>query len=481
MLTWVKKKIFNSKSHDAPSEGSADPRFSRMVTCHSLYSPLNRAVPNEDKCRCPTDVNKLVAGLDRIMLPKYFIDLLRKYSKLSVHELNDEITRMGAESIDNSGCKNRMLIQLRETFLMENVLINDDEETAAPTTRTLQTCRCLYAPLANDCRCPTDPNDLIFGLDLMLPRSAIHKLRRFCDMNVYQLMEQAYSYERDFIGSGCKNLLLLFLRDKLLEGKGKPGLMSSEEFAMVREGIANDNFEGVVLTSEHDAHETVRLSEPEEPIVDVFEIQTLPTCDYSYTDLQVKGDECKCVTDPTVFLAGLDSMLPCVSIELLRDSCQMNIFQVIEQIIIFGVGGTPINGCKNKMLLQLREIFLSQNNILELNTSLIPSTKYRIAKGGNATFTPSAPPDSDPLTSVMESLTGMSEDQKQMLQSLLAADSEKDNDGTQLDCCICLDQKRSMVFVPCGHVACCHRCADQLSNCPVCRTKIDMKLNVHYA
>ncbi|CAB3374166.1 Hypothetical predicted protein [Cloeon dipterum] len=358
--------------------------------------------------------------------------------------------------------------------------INDDEETAAPTTRTLQTCWCSYEPLANDCRCPTDPNDLIFGLDLMLPRSAINELRRFCDMNVYQLMGQAYNHERDFFESGCRNLLLLFLRDKLLEEKGKPGLMSSEEFALLREGIATKNFEGVELTSESDTHETVRLSQPEEPIVDVFEIQTLPTCDYSYKDLQVKGDECKCVTDPTVFLAGLDSMLPCVSIELLRESCQMNIFQVIEKIIVFGVGGTPINGCKNQMLLQLREIFLSQNNILELNTSL-PSTKYRIAEGGNATVTPSAPPDSDPVTSVMESLSGMNEDQKQMLQSLLAADKEKDNDGTQLDCCICLDQKRTMVFVPCGHVTCCYGCADQLSICPVCRTKIDMKLNVHYA
>ncbi len=48
------------------------------------------------------------------------------------------------------------------------------------------------------------------------------------------------------------------------------------------------------------------------------------------------------------------------------------------------------------------------------------------------------------------------------------------------DCCVCLDEKVSVVFSPCGHYCCCEGCSIQLisqqsskTECPLCRTPID--------
>ncbi len=39
-------------------------------------------------------------------------------------------------------------------------------------------------------------------------------------------------------------------------------------------------------------------------------------------------------------------------------------------------------------------------------------------------------------------------------------------------CKICADREVGVVFVPCGHFACCVNCAPSFSDCPVCRTRI---------
>ncbi|KAF5196628.1 E3 ubiquitin-protein ligase sp1 [Thalictrum thalictroides] len=67
---------------------------------------------------------------------------------------------------------------------------------------------------------------------------------------------------------------------------------------------------------------------------------------------------------------------------------------------------------------------------------------------------------------------------------------EQDNDGTDEKaedgsdivkkdhimpdiCVICLEQEYNAVFVPCGHLCCCTSCSSHLSNCPLCRRRID--------
>ncbi|KAL9239214.1 hypothetical protein vseg_013554 [Gypsophila vaccaria] len=59
-------------------------------------------------------------------------------------------------------------------------------------------------------------------------------------------------------------------------------------------------------------------------------------------------------------------------------------------------------------------------------------------------------------------------------------DDAKDENGSETTkslmpdlCVICLEQEYNAVFVPCGHMCCCTGCSSQLSNCPLCRRRID--------
>lgn len=40
-------------------------------------------------------------------------------------------------------------------------------------------------------------------------------------------------------------------------------------------------------------------------------------------------------------------------------------------------------------------------------------------------------------------------------------------------CVICLEDDYNAVFVPCGHMCCCTSCSSHLTNCPLCRRRID--------
>ncbi|XP_074312177.1 E3 ubiquitin-protein ligase SP1 isoform X2 [Silene latifolia] len=67
--------------------------------------------------------------------------------------------------------------------------------------------------------------------------------------------------------------------------------------------------------------------------------------------------------------------------------------------------------------------------------------------------------------------------------ALLLVDSDvKDESGSETAkrdglmpdlCVICLEQEYNAVFVPCGHMCCCTACSSHLSNCPLCRRRID--------
>ena len=43
------------------------------------------------------------------------------------------------------------------------------------------------------------------------------------------------------------------------------------------------------------------------------------------------------------------------------------------------------------------------------------------------------------------------------------------------ECKICMSSDVSVVFLPCGHAACCYECGESLSYCPICRRKIASK------
>jgi len=47
------------------------------------------------------------------------------------------------------------------------------------------------------------------------------------------------------------------------------------------------------------------------------------------------------------------------------------------------------------------------------------------------------------------------------------------------ECCICMDQRRSIVFLPCGHVCVCNSCSKDLIQCPLCRVQIQQKIIIY--
>lgn len=44
-------------------------------------------------------------------------------------------------------------------------------------------------------------------------------------------------------------------------------------------------------------------------------------------------------------------------------------------------------------------------------------------------------------------------------------------------CCVCLEDERHMLFLPCRHVCCCRNCARSLTKCPIDRVNIDQKID----
>lgn len=57
-----------------------------------------------------------------------------------------------------------------------------------------------------------------------------------------------------------------------------------------------------------------------------------------------------------------------------------------------------------------------------------------------------------------------------------APDSAKRDRSMPDLCVICLEQEYNSVFVPCGHMCCCTTCSSHLTNCPLCRRRIEQSV-----
>jgi hypothetical protein len=68
-------------------------------------------------------------------------------------------------------------------------------------------------------------------------------------------------------------------------------------------------------------------------------------------------------------------------------------------------------------------------------------------------------------------------------QSVSHTEAEDDGQETAAvaqDCTICMDKKRNAVFIPCGHMAACYKCAIKVKNiCPICRVSIKSVTKVY--
>jgi len=55
--------------------------------------------------------------------------------------------------------------------------------------------------------------------------------------------------------------------------------------------------------------------------------------------------------------------------------------------------------------------------------------------------------------------------------------SKKENEGDD-ECVICMAEKRSAVFVPCGHHVTCMSCSAMIKQCPLCRQTIEKTIKL---
>lgn len=46
------------------------------------------------------------------------------------------------------------------------------------------------------------------------------------------------------------------------------------------------------------------------------------------------------------------------------------------------------------------------------------------------------------------------------------------------DCAICMDRQSNICFGPCGHVCTCESCSRSVSECPVCRVKLEARIRM---
>jgi len=60
-------------------------------------------------------------------------------------------------------------------------------------------------------------------------------------------------------------------------------------------------------------------------------------------------------------------------------------------------------------------------------------------------------------------------------------DEKKEEAVDPSECVVCMDAKRNVVNVPCGHIVCCMDCGILLKQCPMCRTAIRDVLKVFYS
>ncbi|VEN42043.1 unnamed protein product [Callosobruchus maculatus] len=66
-----------------------------------------------------------------------------------------------------------------------------------------------------------------------------------------------------------------------------------------------------------------------------------------------------------------------------------------------------------------------------------------------------------------------------LLDEASAPPPEEINTFTTVECVICLDIECQVIFVPCGHLCCCHHCGSKISICPMCRVDVEKVITLH--
>jgi len=75
-------------------------------------------------------------------------------------------------------------------------------------------------------------------------------------------------------------------------------------------------------------------------------------------------------------------------------------------------------------------------------------------------------------------ITEEKEDRKEREESDDEKEKKEEKEGENKLCRICFDSEQNILLVPCSHVCVCDQCVQRLTNCPVCRKKIESSTKV---
>jgi Zinc finger, C3HC4 type (RING finger) len=62
------------------------------------------------------------------------------------------------------------------------------------------------------------------------------------------------------------------------------------------------------------------------------------------------------------------------------------------------------------------------------------------------------------------------------IEKLMKSLSLYEDENTD-ECIVCMEKKKDRIFYPCGHYYCCEECSKKLVTCPICRRKIETKID----
>ncbi|KAI4795164.1 hypothetical protein KUCAC02_031599 [Chaenocephalus aceratus] len=103
----------------------------------------------------------------------------------------------------------------------------------------------------------------------------------------------------------------------------------------------------------------------------------------------------------------------------------------------------------------------------------------QLEEEGEGEVTPTAPfprsPPSPPTTSAFQLPSPPLTPGSPVTPS---APSPVEGPGTS-ECVVCMETGSQVIFLPCGHVCCCHGCSEAMQNCPLCRSNISQRVRLY--
>ena len=57
--------------------------------------------------------------------------------------------------------------------------------------------------------------------------------------------------------------------------------------------------------------------------------------------------------------------------------------------------------------------------------------------------------------------------------------TEVDYLKSKYECCVCMKEQKNVILEPCLHFSICEHCLTKLTECPICRKKIDFYFKIY--